>query len=254
MYRMSRQGIIVLPENMAYCGLIRPKASVIQRYGVIYPGSQHSVNTPHYHRSPRKLTSCGCWRVSLYKRAWPGLERTWRLKPALLQPSLLSVVSTKPVARNCFIQADIPVAATCFFLGILFAYFPYDYNVLWATPVGSREPYFDSLEDHLKFIHQSPPLISRVLHIVIGVGLIGFITKLYKPSEANMLFDGASLVLYMCGVTVYIANIVKGLRIVTKGGYGHDLMEGETQVSGETFQSAGRTACGSWLRAIRFWP
>jgi hypothetical protein len=34
-----------------------------------------------------------------------------------------------------------------------------------------------------------------------------------------MLFDGASLVLYMVGITVYIANIVKGLRVVTQGEY-----------------------------------
>lgn len=34
-----------------------------------------------------------------------------------------------------------------------------------------------------------------------------------------MLFDGASLVLYMVGITVYIANIVKGLRVVTDGLY-----------------------------------
>merc|ERR1711977_649252 len=53
-----------------------------------------------------------------------------------------------------------------------------------------------------------------------GTGLLGFILKLYKPSEANMLFDGASLVLYMCGVSVYIANIVKGLRTVTAEMYG----------------------------------
>ncbi|KAK4926017.1 hypothetical protein LTR28_012184, partial [Elasticomyces elasticus] len=52
---------------------------------------------------------------------------------------------------------------------------------------------------------------------------------LYKPSEANMLFDGASLVLYMCGITVYIANIVKGLRVVTAGTYGQaELVQGET--------------------------
>lgn len=38
-----------------------------------------------------------------------------------------------------------------------------------------------------------------------------------------MLFDGASLVLYMCGVTVYIANIVKGLRLASAGQYGNDL-------------------------------
>lgn len=38
-----------------------------------------------------------------------------------------------------------------------------------------------------------------------------------------MLFDGASLVLYMCGVTVYIANIVKGLRLASAGKYGDAL-------------------------------
>jgi len=121
-------------------------------------------------------------------------------------------------------------SAICFFLGILFANFPYDYYVLWASPTAvttpsslaipsTRAAYLDVLESHLRFLHASPPLINRILHIVIGTGLIGLLTKLYKPSEANMLFDGASLVLYMCGITVYIANIVKGLRVVSSGVY-----------------------------------
>ncbi|KAG9531000.1 secretory component protein-like protein shr3, partial [Aureobasidium melanogenum] len=132
------------------------------------------------------------------------------------------------------------VGPTCFFLGVLFASFPYDYNILWTTPpslvpgLDPREPYYQMLEDHLKFIHASPPLISRILHIVIGTGLLGFITKLYRPSEANLLFDGASLVLYMCGVTVYIANIVKGMRVVTSGIYGNPaLVEGQVDDSGD---------------------
>lgn len=116
---------------------------------------------------------------------------------------------------------------------MLFANFPYDYNVLWATPTSSPPGavgdastldlsalYFNLQESHLKFLHASPPLISRILHIVIGTGLLGFVLKLYKPSEANMLFDGASLALYMCGITVYVANIVKGLRTVTADAYG----------------------------------
>jgi hypothetical protein len=68
-------------------------------------------------------------------------------------------------------------------------------------------------------MHASPPLISRILHIVIATGLLGFLIKLYKPSEANMLFDGASLVLYMCGIILYLTNIVKGLRLATSGQY-----------------------------------
>ncbi|EON65034.1 ER membrane protein SH3 [Coniosporium apollinis CBS 100218] len=127
----------------------------------------------------------------------------------------------KPTARSSPFGTFLVVGPTCFFLGILFASFPYDYNVLWSTPP-DREPYFQLLENHLKFLHASPPLIARILHIVIGTGLLGFVMKLYKPSEANMLFDGASLVLYMCGITVYIANIVKGLRLVTAGAYGPD--------------------------------
>ena len=67
----------------------------------------------------------------------------------------------------------------------------------------------------------------------MGTGLLGFMLKLYKPSEANMLFDGASLVLYMCGVVVYITNIVKGLRVVTAGTYGQELFQGPDGPSGE---------------------
>jgi len=104
---------------------------------------------------------------------------------------------------------------------MLFSFFPYDYPILWTSDVTPPE-YFDFLEAHLKFIHASPPLISRILHIAISVGFAGFFIKLFKPSEANLLFDGASLVLYLIGVVVYITNIVKGLRIITLGDY--DLM------------------------------
>lgn len=64
-------------------------------------------------------------------------------------------------------------------------------------------------------MHQAPPLIARLLHIIMAVGFLGFFIKLFRPSESNMLFDGASLVLYMIGLGVYIANIVKGLRTVS---------------------------------------
>ncbi|EAS29205.3 ER membrane protein SH3 [Coccidioides immitis RS] len=117
------------------------------------------------------------------------------------------------------------VCPTAFFLGIIFSLFPYDYPLLWST-TPTPASHFDYVEAHLKFLHASPPLIPRILHIVMFLGLAGLIMKLYRPSESNMLFDGASLVLYMCGVIVYVANIVKGLRIVTAGEYG-------SQIAGE---------------------
>jgi hypothetical protein len=91
--------------------------------------------------------------------------------------------------------------------------------VLWTVPE-DRSIYFDMLEAHIKFLYASPAIISRILNLVIGTGLLGFLIKLFKPNQANMLFDGASLVLYMAGVTVYLTNIVKGFRVITAGIYG----------------------------------
>lgn len=120
------------------------------------------------------------------------------------------------------------IGPTCFFLGMLFSSFPYDYPLLW-TSATTPDAYYDQLETHLKFLHASPPIIPRILHIAISVGFTGFFIKLFKPSEANLLFDGASLVLYVIGVVVYITNIVKGLRIVTLGVYGEK--EGSTELA-----------------------
>ncbi|MCJ1231283.1 hypothetical protein MMC12_007960 [Toensbergia leucococca] len=124
------------------------------------------------------------------------------------------------------------VGPTCFFLGILFSLFPYDYPLLW-TSIPIPDSYTTTYETHLTFLHASPPIIPRILHIVIAVGLLGFFLKLYRPTESNMLFDGASLVLYMCGVTIYITNIVRGLRVISSGdfgGEGEELGEGEMRL------------------------
>jgi hypothetical protein len=82
-------------------------------------------------------------------------------------------------------------------------------------------------------MHASPPIIARILHIAIFLGYAGLLAKLYKPSEANLLFDGASIVLYTIGVIVYITNIVKGLRIVTIGEYDAAFSAEERAAMGE---------------------
>lgn len=89
-------------------------------------------------------------------------------------------------------------------------------------------------------MHQAPPLIARLLHIVVFLGFLGFFTKLFRPSESNVLFDGASLLLYVIGVGVYVANIVKGMRAVSAGAWDDEAavaraaaVEGETVLGKE---------------------
>ncbi|RDL34594.1 Uncharacterized protein BP5553_07722 [Venustampulla echinocandica] len=149
-----------------------------------------------------------------------------------MDPSKVSLFKTydKPRGQggSGSFATSMIVGPVCFFLGMLFSSFPYDYPLLWTSDV-TPAAYYDLLEAHLKFMHASPPIIPRILHIAISIGFIGFFIKLFKPSEANLLFDGASLVLYLVGVVVYITNIVKGLRIITAGVYGAP--EGSTEVA-----------------------
>ena len=47
--------------------------------------------------------------------------------------------------------------------------------------------------------------------------------------------------LYMCGVIIYVANTVKGMRAVASGDYGTEIVEGELAV-GVTGVEAGKEA------------
>jgi hypothetical protein len=119
------------------------------------------------------------------------------------------------------------LCSTSFFLGILFSSFSYDFPLLWTSTPPTPE-FYNQLEAHLTLLNHAPQLIPRILHMVIGVGLIGFFVKLYNPTEANMLFDGASLLLYLSGLVMYGTNIVKGLRVVSTRDYFTEVVEGES--------------------------
>lgn len=115
-----------------------------------------------------------------------------------------------------WLTSSVHSLATCFFLGILFALFPYDFPLLWdKKPL--PEGYLDKYEDHLKFMHEAPPLISRMLHIALAIVFLGILIKLWRPSEANFLFDGASMILYLIAFAVYTSNTIKGLRSISDG-------------------------------------
>ncbi|KAK6508345.1 hypothetical protein TWF506_010439 [Arthrobotrys conoides] len=114
------------------------------------------------------------------------------------------------------------VCPTSFLLGILFTNWSYDFPLLWtSTPL--TPTMISNIEAHYNMLFDSPPLIGRVLHAIILVALGAFIVKLYKPSESNALFDGASLVLFMIAVIVYGSNTLKGMQIIKSGNYGDEI-------------------------------
>lgn len=107
---------------------------------------------------------------------------------------------------------------TSFFLGSIFVNWTYDHKTLWT-----HNPSAESVnlsKQHYAQIATEPAIIRNAFHIVLGLGLVGFVAKLYKPSESNKLFDGGSLVLFMAGVVIYLTNIRTGFASVLSGDWG----------------------------------
>ncbi|KAI5779551.1 ER membrane protein SH3-domain-containing protein [Geopyxis carbonaria] len=135
-------------------------------------------------------------------------------------------LSTATMPKSNFATFLI-VCPTSFFLGIIFTNWTYDHHTLWTSVLPS-DAMLATIESHYTLLFASPPILQRVFHAVVATGLLGFLAKLWRASESNMLFDGASLVLYMIGLVMYATNVVKGLRTIDSGEYGDEVPRVDT--------------------------
>ncbi|ODQ66101.1 Shr3 amino acid permease chaperone [Nadsonia fulvescens var. elongata DSM 6958] len=122
-----------------------------------------------------------------------------------------------PTSASSFASGLILVA-TSFGLGALYSSWPYDFYTLWTTNP-TPESFALSLRHYQQWA-ELPMYLYHVMHTVIFIGLVGFIVKLYKPSESNKLFDGGSLFLYMIGVAIYLTNLRRGVQSAVAGTWG----------------------------------
>jgi len=52
------------------------------------------------------------------------------------------------------------------------------------------------------------------MHSMIGLGIVGLVSKVLKWDESAMFFDGSSLAAFMFGVCIYLTVTIPGLRAV----------------------------------------
>ncbi|KAK9452000.1 Shr3 amino acid permease chaperone [Limtongia smithiae] len=122
-----------------------------------------------------------------------------------------------PTPNRSF-STSLILCSTSFFLGMIFVNWTYDHGTLWMTAPAPEA--FASSKQHYAMLASEPPVIRNAFHFVVGLGLLGFVIKLYKPSESNKLFDGGSLVLYMAGLIIYLTNLHNGFQSVLSGEWG----------------------------------
>ncbi|PRT55018.1 Secretory component protein SHR3 [Wickerhamiella sorbophila] len=107
------------------------------------------------------------------------------------------------------------ILATGFVLGSIYANWAYDYYMLWKSPVS---PEMVSLTaQHYRMRAGQPAFLHHVLHGVLAIGFTGIFIKIYKPTEANTLFDGGSLVLFVIAIVFYLSNLRVAAQSVLTG-------------------------------------
>ncbi|KAF8742526.1 hypothetical protein AX14_003924 [Amanita brunnescens Koide BX004] len=109
-----------------------------------------------------------------------------------------------------FKQAAV-LAPVSFFLGVLFICFNVDHRLLWTEL--TEESVNDGFQFYTTF-YSAPPAIKALLHGMVGVGIIGIISKLHQWDESAKFFDGSSLVAYVFSVSVYLTVTIPALRTI----------------------------------------
>ncbi|KAF8998600.1 Shr3 amino acid permease chaperone [Cyathus striatus] len=106
-----------------------------------------------------------------------------------------------------FRQAAV-LAPVCFFLGVLFICFNVDHKILWTEL--TDDVVADGFQFYTTFFN-APPAIKALLHGMMGVGLIGLVSKLHNWDESAIFFDGSSLVTFVFAIAVYLTVIIPTL-------------------------------------------
>ncbi|KAF8972614.1 Shr3 amino acid permease chaperone [Flammula alnicola] len=134
-----------------------------------------------------------------------------------------------------FKQAAV-LAPVSFFLGVLFICFNVDHRLLWGEI--TEDVITDGFQFYTTFFN-APPAIKALLHGMVGVGLIGLLSKLFQWDESAMFFDGSSLAVYVFGIAVYLTVTIQSLRTIVSPI--KEVDEREDQIMAMRVLAAGNT-------------
>ncbi|KAI9303615.1 ER membrane protein SH3 [Cunninghamella echinulata] len=108
------------------------------------------------------------------------------------------------------------ILCSCFFaFGTYWSDWAFDYYLLWANPADhpnavSRAAIYYATQSEVPNILKYIPLANLL------VGALGFSAGLANMTDGNILFDGASVVLLLFGLSTYTTSVKPALVTVTE--------------------------------------
>ncbi|KAG0142704.1 hypothetical protein CROQUDRAFT_662164 [Cronartium quercuum f. sp. fusiforme G11] len=115
------------------------------------------------------------------------------------------------------LATGIVLTAASFLLGAQFTHWSVDHRTLWTKPVSQTTitnslVYYSNLSLSITDTGQIK-WVLRIVHLVALIGFIGLLTKLRK-SSVTVVFDLASLVLFLTSLIVHIAHVIPLLSTI----------------------------------------
>ncbi|KAI8141976.1 ER membrane protein SH3 [Fennellomyces sp. T-0311] len=106
------------------------------------------------------------------------------------------------------------ILCSCFFAyGTYWSDWAFDYYLLWAN----HTDHPDSISRAVTYYttqSQAPNILKYIPFANLMIAAVGFSAGLAHMTEANILFDGASLVLMLFGLSTHATSVRPGLEVV----------------------------------------
>ncbi|KAI8081544.1 ER membrane protein SH3 [Halteromyces radiatus] len=108
------------------------------------------------------------------------------------------------------------ILCSCFFaFGSYWSDWAFDYYLLWANPAEhptavSRAALYYTTQSEVPNILKYIPLVNLL------IAAAGFSAGLANMTDGNMLFDGASIVLLLFGISTYASSVKPALVVITE--------------------------------------
>ncbi|WFD45341.1 Protein csh3 [Malassezia psittaci] len=102
------------------------------------------------------------------------------------------------------------LASISFLYGVMFIASRVDYPLLFqgrATPEA-----VDRAQEFYLSIYQAPITVTALFHAVIGLGLLGILTKMHRWTENDQYFGLGSVALYVGALVMYLCITLPNLR------------------------------------------
>ncbi|KAG2220482.1 hypothetical protein INT45_011486 [Circinella minor] len=108
------------------------------------------------------------------------------------------------------------ILCSCFFAyGTYWSDWAFDYYLLWANPADHPNAISRAIL-YYTTKSQAPEILRYIPIVNLFIGAVGFSAGLAHFTEGNILFDGASLVLMLFGLSTHATSVQPGLDVIVK--------------------------------------